>query len=127
MNEIHRDTKSTPLHLIARIYDMDVANTVIRLLLDANAHTDYTDYEGCTPEDCARTLEIKELLRNNRKLSLKCRCANLINLQNVPYENYLSSNLIAFVQMHNTNATYVPNQPVRVRTRRRRFRRSAFR
>ena len=72
VDEVDSVTKSTPLHLIARCENVDNARSVIRLLLDANAHTDCTDIMGHLPEDVARTLEIKELLHANQKISLKC-------------------------------------------------------
>jgi hypothetical protein len=103
VNRADRRTKSTPLHLISRCYDVDVTKSVIRLLLDANAHTDCIDRNGRLPEDYTREFEIKEFMRANRKLSLKCQCAYLIILKNVCYMNYLPSNLIAFIRMHDRN------------------------
>lgn len=106
VDEVVPSTKSTPLHIIAECDDIDIARSVIMLLLEANAHTDFIDKYGRLPEDCAQILEIKMCLRSNRKLSLKCRCAQLINLKNVYYENCLSSNLINFVEMHSRKFEY---------------------
>jgi hypothetical protein len=103
LDEAGPRTKSTPLHLLSSSEDIDNSRFFINLLLDANAHTDCIDKNGRLPEDCAAELEIKELLRVNRKLSLKCRCAQLIILKNVSYVNCLPSHLIAFIRMHDTH------------------------
>jgi hypothetical protein len=102
VDEVDLFSKSTPLHIISQTYNLNenLRRSVIELLLDANAHTDYINENGHLPEYYAGQAEIKELLRVNRKLSLKCRCAQLINSENVNYENSLSSRLIAFVRMH---------------------------
>jgi len=55
VNEVVSNTKSTPLHLIARCYNIDSARSVIQLLLDANAHIDCIDKNGLKPEDVAWT------------------------------------------------------------------------
>ena len=114
VNEVAPSMKSTPLHLTARCNDVDNAKSVIRLLLDANAHIDCIDGSGQQPEDRAWSFEIQMLLHENRKLSLKCRCAQLINLKNMCYAKSLSSNLIGFVRMHSRNETGTNIQPVHV-------------
>ncbi len=128
VNEAHPSTKLTPLHLIARSYNVSVDNgtSVIRLLLDAGAHIDCIDNSGYQPKDRASQLEVRELLQANRNLSLKCRCAHLIISTHLCYTNYLSPNLIAFVRMHGSNeiGTDEPSvgvDAVRNRSIRRRF------
>ncbi len=106
MDEAHLGMGSTPLHIISQAYNEDSSKSVIKLLLDANAHTDYTDIYSSLPEDRTYQLEIQELLRVNRKLSLKCRCAQLINSEKLCYENSLSSHLIAFVRRHRRSSNY---------------------
>ena len=103
VDEVEPTSKSRPLHIIAKIYDEKKVIPVIRLLLDANAHIDCINSKGYLPEQIAWRLEIRQVLQANRKLSLKCQCARLINLKTVSYMNYLSSNLIAFVRMHGRN------------------------
>ncbi|CAF3855504.1 unnamed protein product [Rotaria sp. Silwood1] len=100
VDQAHPRTKSTPLHMIADCVNADIARSIIELLFAADAHIDCIDYRNCRPEDRARTLEVKELLRTTQKLSLKCRCAHLINSTNMSYANYLSSRLVVFVRMH---------------------------
>ncbi|CAF1131760.1 unnamed protein product [Adineta ricciae] len=73
VDELEPRTKSTPLHLIASSDDVDAAIATIRILLDANAHLDYVNYQGLRPEDVANNFEIKDYLRVNRQLSLKCQ------------------------------------------------------
>jgi hypothetical protein len=112
VDEVNSKTKSTPLHLIVRCQNVDNARSVIGLLLGANAHIDCLDIKGYQPEDLARTLEIKELLHANQKLSLKCLCARLINMNNVCYTTSLSSNLIDFVRMHSRHDSNTEDQSV---------------
>ncbi len=103
MNEADLKRKSTPLHLATQSSNVNNTNNArffINLLLDANARTDCIDMYGHLPEYYAWKLEIKELLQANRKLLLKCRCAQLIISENVCYKNSLSSHLIDFIQMH---------------------------
>ncbi|CAF0768149.1 unnamed protein product [Adineta ricciae] len=100
VNEIVSSTKSTPLHLIAQCSNIDHARSVIRLLLEANAHLDYVNRNGLKAEQLACDWEIRDLLRINRKLSLKCQCAHLVNSRNLNYSHYLCPRLIKFVQMH---------------------------
>jgi hypothetical protein len=102
VDEVNSSSESTPLHIISQTDNVNenLRRSIIELLLDANAHTDYTDEYGHLPEYYGGQAEIKELLEVNRKLSLKCRCAQLINSENVNYANSLSSRLIAFVRMH---------------------------
>ncbi len=104
VNEVVPNTKSTPLHLIAQCYNTDSARSVIQLLLDANAHIDCIDKNGLKPEDVAWTWNIRMFLQENRKLSLKCQCARLINAQNLSYISYLSPTLINFVRMHSKDS-----------------------
>ena len=100
VDELEPRTKSTPLHLIASSHDVDAAVETIRILLDANAHLDYVDYQGLRPEDVADNFEIRDYLRVNRQLSLKCQCAHLIAKNRICYKDALSARLIQFVHMH---------------------------
>ncbi|CAF1133640.1 unnamed protein product [Adineta ricciae] len=105
VDELEPRTKSTPLHLIASSDDVDAAVALIRILLDANAHLDYVNYQGLRPEDVAHNFEIKDYLRVNRQLSLKCQCAHLISKNRIRYKDNLSARLIQFVQMHDKTMT----------------------
>ena len=73
-----------------------------RILLDAGAHTDYIDKLGSLPGERSWNFEVQELLRANRKFSLKYRCAHLINAHKVPYVNCLPKSLVTFVKRHGT-------------------------
>ncbi|CAF1282811.1 unnamed protein product [Adineta ricciae] len=83
VNEIVSSTKSAPLHLIAQCSNIDHVRSVIRLLLETNAHLDYVNRNGLQAEQVAYDWEIRDLLRVNRKLSLKCQCAHLVNSRNL--------------------------------------------
>ncbi|UJR11047.1 hypothetical protein I4U23_015231 [Adineta vaga] len=88
VNEVILSAKSTLLHLIARCH--------------TDAHIDCIDRNGSKPEDLALIWEIRMFLQENRKLSLKCQCAHLINTRNLSYRSHLSSALINFIRMHGT-------------------------
>lgn len=119
VNEIQPIDEYTPLHLFCSGFyfeNLDDAISIIKLLLDANAHMDCVDAYGRRPEERAHHVEIRQLLQENQKLSLKCRCARMIIEQNLYYEKYLSKYLIKFVRMHGkykkpvliTDSDYIP-------------------
>ncbi|UJR19677.1 hypothetical protein I4U23_022811 [Adineta vaga] len=102
VNEIDTDWSFTrPLHMIARCSNIDIAKPIIQLLHAQGAHADCIDSRGNLPEDLALEPTVKEFLRSNRNLSLRCRCAQIIVSKRTNYQKYLSSNLITFVRLHN--------------------------
>ena len=92
-----------PLHLIATHSNLAIARPLIELLLAHGAHLDVVDRSGHFPQDLARTLDVKELLRIDRQLSLKCRCAQIIASTRMNYETMLPPSLIPFVQLHSNS------------------------
>lgn len=100
VDEADPRTSSSPLHLVADIDDSADVQYAIRILLDANAHTDYVDNYGYLPGENMRSAPSVQVLQANRKLSLKCRCAYLINANKLSYVNSLPTSLINFVQRH---------------------------
>ncbi|CAF4754928.1 unnamed protein product [Rotaria sp. Silwood2] len=100
VNAVCRYFKERPLHFIAKCLDIDIARPIIELLLVQGAHTDCVDDQGRLPHDLASEPSVKELLRTARRLSLKCRCAQVIISTKMNYRNRLSSNLVAFVRLH---------------------------
>jgi len=114
VDEVDPILKATPLHLIARCDDVDHAQPLMRVLLDANAHSDYLDLNGRQPEDLTTNVELKDFLQVNRRLSLKCNCAHPIHSKKIYYGNYLSSNQIAFVKMHTANEIDSNDRSIRV-------------
>ena len=107
VDEVDPTTKSFPLHLICNGRDVDAMQWTARTLLDANAHTDYIDPYENLPGQYTGYIEIEELLRNNQKLSLKCRCAHIINSEKVSYVGHLPKSLITFVKRHGTGKSRI--------------------
>ena len=89
-----------PLHAIAGCDDIDIAKPIIELLLAHGAHADCVDRQGKFPQDSTREPAMKELLSSTRKLSLKCRCAQIIALKNIDYQTHLPAHLIDFIRLH---------------------------
>ena len=65
VDEVDLRTGLTPLHLVSFDEGSDSRGLAIRILLDANAHTDYTDQYGRLLEEYAQEWEIRDLLRIN--------------------------------------------------------------
>lgn len=101
VDECDPTTKSFPLHLICKGRDTDTIQWVAKILLDANAHSDYIDHQGKLPGKWGN-FEIQELFRTKRKYSLKCRCAHVINSEKVSYADRLPKSLVTFVKRHGT-------------------------
>ncbi|CAF3924740.1 unnamed protein product [Adineta steineri] len=100
VNGIHNNWPfGRPLHAIATCSNIDIAKPIIELFLAQGAHADSIDSRGNLPQDLASQPAVKELLRSTRKLSLKCRCAQIIVSTRINYQNYLSSNLVIFQDM----------------------------
>ena len=89
-----------PLHAIAGCDDIDIAKPIIELLLAHGAHADCVDRQGKFPQDCTQESAMKELLSSTRKLSLKCRCAQIIVSKNIDHQTYLSVHLLDFIRLH---------------------------
>ena len=102
---LHGSTYVRPLHVIARGNDIDIAKRIIELLLAHGAHTDCIDLEGRFPQDYTREPAMKELLSPTRKLSLKCRCAQIIVLKNIDYQTHLPAHLLNFIGLHSKPKT----------------------
>ena len=100
VNETNSRSNMTLMHTIGGAYNIYPSRPIIQILLDAGAHIDCVNAYGHLPEDCAHNMEIKEILRTHRKISLKCLCARLIASSKIPYKHCLSSTLVHFVYMH---------------------------
>ncbi|CAF3199880.1 unnamed protein product [Rotaria sp. Silwood2] len=101
------DCGNTALHNVSRSCRKNVqgnATKIIELLLDAGAHIDYVNNHGKTPLDQSSVIGIRTLLRSKQTPSqLKCLCARLINIHQIPYDHVWSNPtaLTTFVQLHN--------------------------
>ena len=93
-------TYGRPLHAIARCDDIDIAKPIIELLLAHGAHADCVDEQGKLPQDCVWKPTIKEFLSPTRKLSLKCRCAQIIVSKNIDYQTHIPVHLLDFIRLH---------------------------
>ena len=89
-----------PLHAMTRWYDIDIVKPIIELLLAHGAHADCVDSEGKLPQDCTWEPTMKELLSSTRKLSLKCRCAQIIVSKKINYQIDLPVHLRDFIRLH---------------------------
>ena len=103
VNEICDNEGNRPLHFIAQCSNIVRAKPVIELLLAFGAHPDAMNYKGYLPKDIAKARDVKILLSQSQKLSLKCRCARMIISTTINYQKYLSPNLIAFIQLHSNS------------------------
>ena len=93
-------TPNRPLHAIAKCRDIDIAKPIIELLLAHGAHADCIDSKGRFPQDYTQEPAMKELLSPTRKLSLKCRCAQIIVSKNIEYQTHLPVHLLDFIRLH---------------------------
>ncbi|CAF1295654.1 unnamed protein product [Didymodactylos carnosus] len=98
--------RNTPLHIIVRYpevnNDKDFLNlqTIIRALINANAHIDSVNSHGDTPEMWALTKTAEILIKTQAKLSLKCATATLIKKLNLDYRKIISTTLYDFIERH---------------------------
>ncbi|UJR18339.1 hypothetical protein I4U23_005241 [Adineta vaga] len=92
--------KASLLHLIASSNDIDLAQSIIELLIASGTHTDCLDDQRRLPEQCAKHTKIRQLLHSKRSMSLKCQCTHLIIAQGIQYESYLSETLKKFILLH---------------------------
>lgn len=96
MNEVDPRSRSTILHLAVSHHDLAERRRLVQLLLDAGAHSDSVNLNNDDDETSA-------LLRAKKSLSLRCRCAQLINEQQISYENCLPDQLVRFVRLHDSH------------------------
>ncbi len=94
---------NTPLHILVRNTSSSTVLKMIDLLSDAGAHLDYVNKRRRTP--LGSTLpsgsKINDRLKKRMNvMRLKCLCAQIIQKQQVPYENLLTISLVNFVQKH---------------------------
>ncbi|CAF0907760.1 unnamed protein product [Rotaria sordida] len=101
-----QDRGDTALHIVSRNFRKNVQGTatnIIELLLDAGTHIDYVNNYGKTPLDQSSGIGIRTLLRSKQTPSrLKCLCAHLINIHQIPYDHIWPNPtaLTTFVQLH---------------------------
>ena len=99
-----------PLHAATTVSDVDVAKPMVELLLTHGAHADCIDERGKFPEDCTDDPAIKELLSPTRKLSLKCRCAQIIASKNINCQTLLPVHLVDFIRLHSNPKIVLPQR-----------------
>lgn len=91
---------NTPLHVFVSNEISNGDGTLLRLLCDSGAHVDCVNHFGETSYDCANDPMIKQLLKNQMYLNLKCSCARLIRREKLSFRDQLSSALVHFVGKH---------------------------
>jgi len=92
--------RNTPLHVFASNNESMCDESILKLLCDAGAHLDYVNSLGETAFDLTSNPVIKQLLKSQMYLSLKCLCARLIRKNNLPYHGEFSTSLVNFVEKH---------------------------
>ncbi|UJR19453.1 hypothetical protein I4U23_022584 [Adineta vaga] len=81
--------------------NFSIAETIFNLFLNTNRlHPDYINKNGQTALNEAKNPQLIRLYKRKVLLSLKCQCATHLNQMKINYENYLSQNLINFVEKH---------------------------
>lgn len=97
----------TALHILARYSDEEEIMAIIDFLhKKAGAHTDFTNIYGVPPTDYHDTItdcaaaRFRRLRQKFGVLPLKCRCAQLVKYNKLPYQELLSSSLVKFVKRH---------------------------
>ncbi len=96
---------NTPLHVLVRNVSSSTVLKMIDLLCDAGSHLDYVNNKRQTPFDSIATTiyRYKTIERLKSKMTvfrLKCLCAQIIQRQQISYENILSTSLVHFIQKH---------------------------
>ena len=90
---------NTPLHILVRnISSMNVLK-MIDFLCDSGAHLDYVNEKRQTPLESVAAYRSKTIERLKAKASvfrLKCLCAQIIQRQQLSYQNILSTSLVNF-------------------------------
>ena len=91
--------RNTPLHVIVSS-KVENNESILDLLRNGGAHLDYANALGQTPADLAINFSIKQLLKCQMNLCLKCLCARLIRKMNVPLRDKIPASLVSFVEKH---------------------------
>jgi hypothetical protein len=90
--------RNTPLHVfVSNPSNSD--ESILKLLCDAS-HLDCVNALRETPYDLASDPTIKQILKNQIQISLKCLCARLIQRNSIPFHGNISTSLVNFVQKH---------------------------
>jgi Fem-1 family protein b len=95
--------RNTPLHILVRNMSSMNVFKMIDLLCDGGAHLDCVNNKRQTPLESVSIYRLKTIEWLKTKITvfrLKCLCAQIIQRQQLSYENSLSISLINFVQKH---------------------------
>ncbi|CAF2040033.1 unnamed protein product [Rotaria magnacalcarata] len=95
----HDALRNTPLHVFLSSSSIRNEN-LLKLLCDYGAHLDYVNNLREKAIDVTTNLAAKQLIKSKMQLNLKCRCARLIQLNNVPFHGELTSSLVRLVEEH---------------------------
>ncbi|CAF4026614.1 unnamed protein product [Rotaria magnacalcarata] len=93
----HDALRNTPLHVFLSSSSIRNEN-LLKLLCDYGAHLDYVNNLREKAIDVTTNLAAKQLIKSKMQLNLKCRCARLIQLNNVPFHGELTSSLVRLVE-----------------------------
>jgi ankyrin repeat protein len=91
--------RNTPIHIFVS-NSSDGNEAILQLLCEAHAHLDYANVLREIPMDLALNLNIKRLLKTRMRLSLKCLCARLIQMNDIPFHGKIVNSLVTFVERH---------------------------
>jgi ankyrin repeat protein len=94
---------NTPLHILVQNMSSTNVFKTIDLLCDAGIHLDYVNNKRQTPLESVSPYRFKTIEWLKAKMTvfrLKCLCAQIIQRQQLSYQNLLSTSLVNFVQKH---------------------------
>ncbi|CAF3128327.1 unnamed protein product [Rotaria socialis] len=95
----HDALRMTPLHVFLSSSSIHNEN-LLKLLCDDGAHLDYVYNLREKAIHVTTNLAAKQLIKSKMQINLKCLCARLIQLNNVPFHGELTSSLVRFVEEH---------------------------
>jgi len=91
--------QNTPMHVYAFNYTI-VDESVLEMLVNANAHFDYVNADNERPIDVVSSIHTRQLIEKKMKICLKCICARFIRMNHVEYDGIITKALASFVQRH---------------------------
>ena len=95
---------NTPLHIIAKcadtVSDFDTLYETLIILIANGAHIDVCNADDNTAIDVATTDVVKDILKANRQITLKCLAARIVKRHGIQYENAIPDDLQEYVKLH---------------------------
>lgn len=91
--------RNTPLHVLVSNEKID-NEELVKFLCNNGAHLDCVNALRETPLDLTVDFNIRQWLKSKMTLSLRCLCAQMIQKQNIAFEQKLSKSLRKFIYEH---------------------------